>query len=352
MRLAFKLTVLAGALVGALVSAGVSFGLVRAAPSNTSLPSVSGAARDGSTLAAWPGSWANKPVDFSYQWLSCDTDAGSCTAIAGANSRQYTLMTTDVGHRVRVAVRASNKDGAGNATSRATEVVQATGSAPKNTAAPVVSGSAQEDQTLTGTAGGWSGSPTPVFAFQWQRCAGTGGNCLDISGATSQSYKLLSADVAHTVRLNVVAKNGHGATLASSAESGLVIPSKVTAGGSTISVSQVSLPNRLVISGVQFSPSPIRNRAPIVARFRVTDTRGFVIQGALVYALGLPYSWTANAAEQPTDASGWATITLRPLAGMPIGQSGALVIFVRARKPGDDLLAGVSTRRLVQDSIR
>jgi hypothetical protein len=107
-----------------------------------------------------------------------------------------------------------------------------------------------------------------------------------------------------------------------------------------------------VISGVQFSPSPIRNRAPIVARFRVTDTRGFVIQGALVYALGLPYSWTANAAEQPTDASGWATITLRPLAGMPIGQSGALVIFVRARKPGDDLLAGVSTRRLVQDSIR
>ena len=76
------------------------------------------------------------------------------------------------------------------------------------------------------------------------------------------------------------------------------------------------------------SPSPIRSRAPIVAQFRVTDTRGFVIQGALVYALGLPYSWTANAAEQPTDASGWATITLHPLAGMPIGRSGALVIFV------------------------
>jgi hypothetical protein len=27
-------------------------------------------------------------------------------------------------------------------------------------------------------------------------------------------------------------------------------------------------------------------------------------------------------------------------------------VFVRARKPGDNLLAGVSTRRLVQDSIR
>ena len=28
------------------------------------------------------------------------------------------------------------------------------------------------------------------------------------------------------------------------------------------------------------------------------------------------------------------------------------VIFVRARKPGDDLLAGVSTRRLAQVPIR
>src|SRR6202171_4168848 len=310
MRLAFKLAVLAGALVAALGSAGVSVGLGGGAPSNTSLPSVSGAARDGSMLAASPGSWANKPVDFSYQWMSCDADAGSCTAIAGANSRQYTLQTTDVGHRVRVAVRASNKDGAGNATSRATEVVQAPGSAPKHTVDSVVWGSAQEDQTLTGAAGGWSGNPTPVFSFQWQRCAGTGGNCLDISGANSQLYKLVSADVAHTVRLNVVAKNSRGATLASSAETGLVVPSKVTAGGSTISVGQVSLPNRLVISGVQFSPSPIRSRAPIVARFRVTDTRGFVIQGALVYALGLPYSWNEYAAEQTTDASGWATIAL------------------------------------------
>ena len=125
MRLAFKLTVLAGALVGALVVAGVSFGLGRAAPSNTSLPSVSGAARDGSILAASTGTWANKPVDFSYQWLSCDVDAGSCTSIVGANSRQYTLQMADVGHRVRVAVRATNADGAGNATSRATDVVQA-----------------------------------------------------------------------------------------------------------------------------------------------------------------------------------------------------------------------------------
>jgi len=36
---------------------------------------------------------------------------------------------------------------------------------------------------------------------------------------------------------------------------------------------------------------------------------------------------------------------------MPL-RRGDLVMFIRARKPGDSLLAGVSTRRLVQEAIR
>jgi hypothetical protein len=36
---------------------------------------------------------------------------------------------------------------------------------------------------------------------------------------------------------------------------------------------------------------------------------------------------------------------------MPLGRGHDLVLFVRARKPGDNLLAGVSTRRLVQETI-
>jgi hypothetical protein len=83
----------------------------------------------------------------------------------------------------------------------------------------------------------------------------------------------------------------------------------------------------------------------------VSDTRGFSIQGALVYALGLPYGWMRSAPEVTTDSTGWATIPINPTASMPL-RTGALVIFVRARKPGDPLLAGVSTRRLVQVSIR
>jgi len=66
--------------------------------------------------------------------------------------------------------------------------------------------------------------------------------------------------------------------------------------------------------------------------------------GALVYALGLPYGWTHNGPEVVTDTTGWATITMSPTANMPL-RNGALVVFVRARKAGDNLLAGVSTRK-------
>jgi hypothetical protein len=352
MRLTLKLAALAGALIAALAVTAVSLGVTKAAPSNTSLPSISGAARDGSILTASNGGWSNKPTSFTYQWNRCDSDGGSCNAISGANSRQYTVQSADVGSRLRVTVTASNSDGSGKADSRPTDVVKATGSAPKNTSAPSISGTTQEDSTLTVNPGGWSGSPAPTFTYQWQRCTGTGGGCVDISGASATTYKLTSADVAHTVRVNVTAKNSHGTTLATTPETALITPAKASSGSSAISVAQVSLPNRLVVNGIQFSPNPIHDRSPVTARFHVVDTRGFAIQGALVYALGLPYGWTFNAAEVATDASGWATITLRPTARMPIGRPGALVIFVRARKPGDNLLAGVSTRRLVQDRIR
>jgi len=70
-----------------------------------------------------------------------------------------------------------------------------------------------------------------------------------------------------------------------------------------------------------------------------------------VYALGLPYGWVYGSQEVATDGTGWATITIRPTRFMPL-RHGDLVVFVRARKPGDSVLAGVSTRRLVQEGIR
>jgi hypothetical protein len=334
----------------ALVVAAASSGVTAAAPSNTTLPSISGSARDGSLLTASHGGWTGKPTGFAYQWLRCDAQGGSCAPIGAATSRTYTVQTADVGSRLRVQVTATNDAGSGVAVSRPTDVVAATGSAPKNTSAPAISGTLQDGSTLTVSPGAWSGTPAPTISYQWQRCTGAGA-CDNIAGATGTTYVLTSADVAHTLRVQVTATNSHGSSTAVTSETDLIAPAKSAQGGAAIQISQVSLPDRLVIDRVQFTPNPTTSRDTVVGRFHVTDTRGFSISGALVYVLGLPYGWTYAAPETPTDASGWASISIRPTPNMPL-RRGDLVVFVRARKPGDNLLAGVSTRRLVQEAIR
>jgi hypothetical protein len=351
MRIRRFIVLACAAAVPALIVAATSLGQATAAPSNTSLPSISGSARDGSLLRASHGSWTGSPTSYDYQWLRCDAQAGNCASVAGATSDHYTVQTADVGHRLRVQVTATNASGSGNATSRPTGVVQATGAAPKNSAPPTISGTTQEGSTLTVSPGSWSGTPAPSFSYQWERCVGTGGGCAAISGATGTTYVATSADVAHTLLAQVTAKNANGSSTANTAETDLISPSKGAQGGAAISVAQVSLPNRLIIDGVKFSPSPATSRGIITARFHVSDTRGFSISGALVYVLGLPYGWVYGAPEQQSDSTGWATIQIRPTQNMPL-RRGDLVMFVRARKPGDNLLAGVSTRRLVQEPIR
>lgn len=90
------------------------------------------------------------------------------------------------------------------------------GSAPVNTVAPVVSGTATVGETLSTTNGTWLGAPAPTFTYQWQR---TGSN---IGGATSSTYVLVAADYANTIRCVVTATN-------SSAPSGVSANSNSTA---------------------------------------------------------------------------------------------------------------------------
>src|SRR5205085_7908074 len=214
-----RLIVLAcAAAVPTLIVAAVSMGQSTAAPSNTSLPSISGSARDGSLLTASHGGWTGSPTSYAYQWLRCDDQGGNCGAIAGATSQQYTLQTADVGHRVRVQVTATNSSGSGVAESRPTGVVAATGTAPKDTSPPTISGTPQEGSTLTVSPGSWSGNPAPSLSYQWERFVGTGGGCSAIFGATGPPYVATSAVRARTLVLQVAAKNDTGPSTATPVE--------------------------------------------------------------------------------------------------------------------------------------
>lgn len=341
----------AAAVVLAAVVAGFCAAAAAAAPpSNTRRPSLSGTTRDGSTLTGYDGRWSNNPTSFAYEWLRCGSGGANCAQIAGANSKRYTLTTADVGHRIRFEVTATNSSGSTSATSAASNVVRAVGSQPHNTSAPTISGAAKDGQTLTAGTGTWTGTSPITYTFQWSRCDAAGANCAAIQGATGQSYNLTAADVLHTMRVTVRGTNRLGSNAATSHQTALVAPA--SSGGAAIPVSTVALPDRLVVDGVKFSPQPLGSRRTLVGRFHVADTRGFSVQGALVYAIGLPYGWTRNGPEVATDGNGWATVTFTPTRQLPLRRGTYLVVFVRARKPGDSTLAGVSTRRLVQATVR
>jgi hypothetical protein len=232
---------------------------------------------------------------------------------------------------------------------------------PTVRAVPTIQGEAREGQTLTATRGEWGGRTPQTYAFQWRRCRADGTNCANIPRETNSTYLVRTADVDRTLRVRVRATNADGSASALSQPTPVVVSRanplppgspagaiRLPGGLTSIPASSVALPNRLVISQVQFDPTVIRSRAPFAGRFRVTDTRGFVVRDALVFVLGVPYSRIGQASEQATNMEGWAQFELRPTARLPLRNGFYIVMFLRARKQGDNLLAGVSTRRLVQ----
>ncbi len=94
-------------------------------------------------------------------------------------------------------------------------------SAPANTALPAITGAATEGQVLSASTGGWTGSPTG-YAYQWQRCDSAGANCSAVGAATNQTYTLVAADIANTIRVEVTATNASGSTPATSNQTALV----------------------------------------------------------------------------------------------------------------------------------
>jgi hypothetical protein len=123
--------------------------------------------------------------------------------------------------------------------------------------------------------------------------------------------------------------------------------------GSAISVNEVSLPNRLLVDRVQFIPQPLRSRRTFTARFHVSDSRNHSVQGALVFVVALPFGTTTTPPEAATGPDGWITFRMTPTRRVKFGaRGGGIQMFVRARKAGDQLIGGVSTRRLVNLSTR
>ena len=228
---------------------------------------------------------------------------------------------------------------------------------PENTNPPTVTGTAEVGKVLVGTRGSWSGNPTD-YNFFWTRCDRNGASCANISGGTRARYTVTTADVGDTIRFKVEAVNADGRTFASSVPTAVVRaavapppPPPAAAGcnaNAPLQVAGVSLPDRLDIDSGTLTPGIVgRSTQTVTVRFRVT-CKGKAVQGALVYAAAVPFNQFTVPAEQPTGADGFAQLTMTQLSGFPAArQQQLLVIFARARKQGEPLTGGISTRRLV-----
>jgi hypothetical protein len=238
----------------------------------------------------------------------------------------------------------------------------AVAAAPQNTAPPTITGTPQEGKKLVGHRGTWSGSPTK-YEDHFQRCDADGGSCANISGATdgAAGYILKTVDVGNTIRFRVTATNADGSTTATSVPTAVVKAADVPpppptpvangcgkASNGRIPISEVASPARLLVDQAQVSPSTVTfGTTTVTARFHVVAC-GASVQGALVYVTAVPYNQFSIPNEQPTGADGWATLQMNKLGGFPAAQNQQLlVMFVRARKSGEPLLSGISTRRLV-----
>lgn len=335
-------------------------------PRNTAAPQISGSASLGSTDTAAPGTWTGTaPITYTYQWERCAANGGSCGNIAAASKTTYVLTSPDKGQTLRVQVTATNAAGTAQATSAPTAVVGVATAAPANTVVPVVTGTGTQGQTLTTTTGTWTGGAPITYAYSWLRCDTSRSNCATISGATSTKYVLTSSDVGHLVVAIVTATNDGGSAhvnsnfvgpVAASAPAPTPAPqppsgtTKLPNGETSIAAASVPDSDRLLVKSVRFSPTRIVGHAPVTATLKIVDSNGYDVSGALVYVLGLPHGWATVGREAATGTGGTVTISIAPTRKMP--KKGSLVLFVRARTPQGNLLAGSSSRRLVQVLIR
>jgi len=245
---------------------------------------------------------------------------------------------------------------------------------PDNNTPPTISGDAVVNNTLTANPGTWNGSAPISFQYQWQVCDANGNACGNIAGETDKTYKVRAADVGDTLRVRVIASNGDGSNNVTSAATAKVTAAsatgatstatttttttaqqqangcpKLAAGAQSVAVADVAAPARLQVTQFQANPAVItRSLSDFTVRFHVADTCGQAVQGAQVYVTAVPFGQVTIPAQQQTDANGDVTVQFHKLAGFPAARNQRLlVMFVRASRAGDPVLAGISTRRLI-----
>jgi hypothetical protein len=191
-------------------------------PRNSARPTVAGSAVQGIKLVATAGSWAGSgTISYAYQWYRCDTQGAHCGSIHGATAATYTLVAADLAHTIGLTVNATDSTGKASAYASLAGPVAAPSAPLFATVQPAASGTATPGKTVTISSGTWSQTPSG-YEYAWQRCNANGRLCTAISGATSATYTVTTADRGHQLLALVQASAGSASAQALS--SGIYVP--------------------------------------------------------------------------------------------------------------------------------
>ncbi|HMS71487.1 MAG TPA: amidase domain-containing protein [Baekduia sp.] len=188
-------------------------------PTNSVAPALTGTAQVTEELSATSGTWAGTgSITYAYQWQRCDADV-RCVDIDGATDSTYTLTGDDAGALIRTAVKAT--DTLGSTTAATDPTIAVLTAEQENTLEPAITGDSSDlGHVLDAEPGSWS-QPASL-TYQWRRCDASGTSCADISGATTSSYTLVTADLDATIRVVETATNAAGAFAATSEQTTVV----------------------------------------------------------------------------------------------------------------------------------
>ncbi|MDR1431204.1 MAG: hypothetical protein LBI99_03695 [Propionibacteriaceae bacterium] len=168
-------------------------------------PKISGTAKVGKTLTAKPGSWKPSGATFSYTWYRSGVE------IIGANANTYTLVGDDKGKKITVKATAA-KTGYEPATSKASKASKKVAAGTLTKATPVIAGTVKVGETVTAVAGAW-GPGSVTLKYQWYRSGKS------ISGATTDSYTLASADYKKKLTVKVTGSQAGYSTTSKTSKS-------------------------------------------------------------------------------------------------------------------------------------
>lgn len=176
-------------------------------------PTATGGPQIGVLTAITIGTWANSPSGYARQIKLDGTPYGS--SVSGTGVLNFTGAVGDERKVLSCTFTATNAAGSTSYTLTIGPVATGAG-APVNTAAPVITGTAQVGATLSVSPGTWTGGDG-TFGYQWFDAG------VAIPGATSSTYTLQAGDLGLMVTAQVIANDPvNGSQVATSAAVGPV----------------------------------------------------------------------------------------------------------------------------------